>query len=564
MKWSLLDHHADDDLVAFGAAGSRTRAHLIGDAHRVAAALPEPSSGSSILLVFENDRYAFAASALGAWLRGHSVALPPNTRRESVWAIQESDACVGMLHDTAAGAATRIGPLLGEYAVRGQRFEPAVAGPIATVYTSGSTGDARPWPKLAEQLVGEAEVLADAFGVGRGARVAATVPPGHIYGLLYSVLVPLCRGGAFLREVPLHVETVAERVTEAAADVLVTVPAHVRGLNAVEAGRLASVRRVFCSTAPLPDEAAAGFAERHRVAITEILGSSETGGIAWRLRSARDEWRPLPGVSIAVDDEQRLLVDSPFVDPQVERPYRTADLAELLPDGSFAHRGRADGVVKVGGRRVSLPAMQAAILEMEGVSDAAVVAVDDAGGRGSQILAAVCGVGITTEAIRGGLLERFEPSSLPRRVVFVPALPREDNGKLPRESVLRLLGLDPLGRPIRWDLDWSGFGAPSGRAFRCTVRVPETYGWYAGHFPGYPILAGAVQLTQIVAPAVARALPGRGRIVRLSRLKFTDRIVPGDTVQVEIDWQDEGTTVEFRLLRGGTTCSAGRAELSAG
>lgn len=568
MIWRLFDEANDARLVAFGDAGRRSVADLRADTARVSAALPEPSAGSHVLLVFGDDRYAFAVAMLGAWLRGHAVALPPNTRRESVWAIREREECVAIVHDTGSGAPLRIDRVL-DTPLEGAppaHLDIAPQRVLATVFTSGSSGATRGWPKRARQLLGEAAAHAETFGFGEADRFAATVAPGHIYGLLWSVLVPLLGGASFMREAPLHVETVAEKVAAAGANVLVTVPAHLRGLAHVDGGRLSGLSHVFSSTAPLREETAVAFRERHDRPITEVLGSSETGGIATRVRGEQAAWQPLAAVDIAVDDEQHLLVTSPFVDAGVPQPYRTSDLAELHEDGTFVHRGRADGVVKVGGRRVSLPAMEAWLQRQDGIVDATVVAVDAPGGRGVQLLAAVVGTGWDAERVREALAERFERSCVPRRVLSVDALPRENNGKLQRSRVLRLFGLDAEGRPLRWDLEWS---APrteedGDHTVRVVpVHVPPTYGWYEGHFPGYPILAGAVQLHEMVVPAIRDALPELGQVRKLTRLKFLDRILPDDRIDVELRWRNEEPAVEFRLKRGETTCSAGRIAFDA-
>jgi acyl-coenzyme A synthetase/AMP-(fatty) acid ligase len=47
------------------------------------------------------------------------------------------------------------------------------------------------------------------------------------------------------------------------------------------------------------------------------------------------------------------------------------------------------------------------------------------------------------------LRQHLDPLFLPRRVVLVPALPRNALGKLPREALLRMVAQDdvpPLGR----------------------------------------------------------------------------------------------------------------------
>ncbi|MFY0542161.1 AMP-binding protein [Nannocystis pusilla] len=65
---------------------------------------------------------------------------------------------------------------------------------LAVVYTSGSTGDHQPCAKTAAQLLGEAQALAATFALRAGEVALATVPPYHLYGLLFGILAPLAAG----------------------------------------------------------------------------------------------------------------------------------------------------------------------------------------------------------------------------------------------------------------------------------------------------------------------------------------------------------------------------------
>lgn len=561
MTAQLLAQHQLSDQVAFGKGGERTVAHLLADAAEVAERLPAPTDGSQVLLVFRSDRYAFAYSLLGAWAAGHTVALPPNTSRDSVLAALRRPDVVSMLHDTDAGKPFRIEPF--DPSLPDGPCLPAIRlparGVVATVFTSGTESVMTPCPKTETQLLTEARVLAETFGAGPGDRLVATVQPSHIYGFLFSVLVPLVSGGAFIRETPFHAETIAARVKQYAARTLVTVPAHLRGLSSVDSDSLSSLRRVFSSTAPLRSEIANAFCSTQRSGVTEILGSTETGGIAWRERQRTEAWQPLPEVEVDVDDDGFLWVSSPFAGGH--GAVRTADLAKLQPDGSFVHLGRSDGIVKIAGQRVSLPAMEQWLCEQDGVDDAALVAVQAPGLRDVQLLAVVAGTTWTVPRLREGMAARFAASALPRRIIVVGRLPREDNGKLPRRHVLRLFDLNEEGKPIRWDVDW-GEGHESieeGQVCqRVPLHIPATYGAFEGHFPGYPILAAAFQLNDVVLPRIRAERPDLGPVRAVRRLKFLGRIVPDDQLRLELQWTDGEETVDFTLSRGDKVCSGGR------
>ncbi len=566
--FELLGMHRPDSLVAFGGAGSKTASDLLADAARISRILPPAFENSHALLVFERDRYAMAVALLGALDRGHAVALPPNARRDSVFAVNARPETAIVLHDTDAGIPIGIADLIDRGSDAGADGPPLTApvvppsGVVATVFTSGTTGPMTSWPKSSAELLGEAAALGQTFDVRPGDRILGTVPPGHIYGLLFTILLPLMHGAAFSRESPHHAEAVSHTLDRHQANMLVTVPAQLRALGALAADSLSGLRRVFSSTGPLPDPVAKAFFARHEIAITEILGSTETGGIASRIRDAREssDWQPFEEVQISVGQEGQLEVDSPFVQSDLPRPFETADLVRLNADGTFTHLGRSDGIVKIGGRRVSIQEVEDCIRQLPGVEDASVVAVPTEGARGNQLLAAVVPASCAVSELKTALRKKFEPTCLPRRFICVDALPRETNGKLARDRILRLFGLRADGRPTNWQLGW---GKPSisreadKERFELTVHVPEDYAWFEGHFDEYAVLAGAAQLKDLIFPVVARAFPELGPVVAMRRIKFSGRIRPGDALTIRVERGAKKRRVQFEIRKSDEICSRG-------
>lgn len=556
---SLLGMHTDEALVAFGALGPKTAADLRRDAAKVADALPVPTEGSHVLLVFQEDRYAMACALLGAWARGHAVCLPPSTRRDAVVALRDREDTVAVVHDLGAGIPFRIADLLAREAASPLSSLLPARDVLATVYTSGTTAATSAWKKTRAQLLGEAAMLGEVLDVRVGDAIVPTVSPGHIYGLLFGVLMPLLRGAAFSRETPMHAASIAHLVQAQGASMLVTVPLHVHALTAADVGTLASLRTVVSSTAPLSLDVAERLRSKHGLVVTEVLGSSETGGIARRARTSSERYVPFPGITVSQSEDRALVVVSPFSDVPGE-PFVTADLVELEADGTFTHLGRTDGIVKIGGRRVAIADVETWLKAHGDVKDAAVAAVPAPEGREHQLIAAVVADEASLPALRSHLLERFEPICVPKRMLAVAELPREPNGKLPRARLMRLFRLDVDGRPASFSLTFED--GPStqedGREAReFALVIPEDYAWFEGHFPGYPVLAGAVQLKELVLPAVARAFPGLGHVREMSGIKFTGRILPGDALVVRVDRASGADAVRFEVKNASTTCAAG-------
>lgn len=438
----MLRRHGPDSPVAWGDGRTTTaqmmRAHVDG----VAELLPAAGPGES-LLVMCRDRYRFAVALLAAWTRGFSVALPPNPQLETIRAIRQRPKLVTVIHDVDGvdkGIDVRDAKVVQAARDKEGRV-PFTMLPelpperlLATVYTSGTTGEHTACPKTAGQLLGEAHALARVFPMPQAARFVPMVPPHHIYGLLFGVLVPLVSGGAFHRHTPLHAEEVAA-VLRGGADVLITVPAHLKGLLLVRPDELPHVGRVFSSAAPLPPRIADQVKERFGWTITEVFGSSETGGIGWRDTGGRGPWAPLDGVTVRSGDDGRMLLESPFVHPEAERPYVGADRVRILEGGRFEHLGRADGVLKIGGVRVSLAEVERRLQDIDGVVDAAALAKEVGGVRNVEIWVAVAGSDLDPRAIRAGLRGWLAPVAMPRRLVVTESLPRTEHGKLPRAAL---------------------------------------------------------------------------------------------------------------------------------
>jgi 4-coumarate--CoA ligase (photoactive yellow protein activation family) len=529
----------------------RTWGELLADAAALAEAL---GSASDEIVVACGDRYFGAVALVATWRAGRVAALPPNGRPESIDALADARGISVILHD-GGGAGPRALDVRGRVGARAAaaldvpKF--AAQRTLACVYTSGSTGAPLPCRKTAGQLLGEAAMLARTFDVGPGARVLATVPAHHIYGLLFGTLVPFMGGGALVRATPLHAETIAAAVRAHGADVLCSVPAHLRGLGELAVGALPGLRRVFSSAAPLPPETATRVAAIVGRNVTEILGSSETGGVAWRDGTEGPGWRPLPGVEVAADVDGAMLVRSPFVEGQGDAnapAHRGADRIRALLDGRFELVGRADGILKIGGARVSVAEIERRLRELPGVADAAVLPVDVGGARGHELWAAVAPATVDVTALRAALLLEVDAVAVPRRFRAVATLPREENGKLTRE---RLAGLFPL----------RARAAAPDDGHADVLVVPRDWSFFEGHFEGFPILAGVVQMTEVVLPRIAARWPELRRPRRLTGLKFRSPIKPGDTIDVELA-RAAPLKVSFALRRDTLVVSSGALEFA--
>jgi len=378
---------------------------------------------------------------------GKQAVIPPNTQPGTLAQLAGAyDAVAGDAPPaTASAPLTPLTPLA-----------PLVAADaIVDLYTSGSTGEPKRVRKTLAQFEAEIDALETLWGATLGdAVVVATAPHHHIYGLLFRLLWPLAAGRAFDAATCAHPDTLGERLALLRDTALVSSPAQLARLP--ELVPLASLqpvpRLVFSSGGPLPAAAAAEFARQLGQAPTEVFGSTETGGIAWRRQEDGADgtlWRPLPGVDVGADDDGALALRSPFLPSNA--PWRMDDAVELLADGRFHLRGRLDRIVKIEEKRLSLPDLEARLGAHPWVATAAAVAL---AGRRQTIGAALVltaegraqlaarGRRDTALELRRHLAEHFEAVLLPRRWRFPEQLPLDERGKLTQAALAALFAGD--------------------------------------------------------------------------------------------------------------------------
>lgn len=561
---TTLAVHAPEELVAVGGDGPRTAADLEADALRVAGRLAALPAG--VVVVACTDRYRLAVAIHAAWAAGHSVVFPPNLQPQTMETVIAGARAV--LHDRdRAPSGLDVRALLGTAAPGGALPLPPPERLSLTFMTSGSTGAHQRWPRTVDRALSEMDLCVGLLEVRRGDRVMATVPAQHIYGMMYGVFLPLRAGAVMVRTDALHGSAVAAELERHRVSMLVSVPAHLATLACEE--RAPAGVRVLSAGAPLPAAVEDALRARHGWRVREVYGSTETGGVAVR-DVGEEAWRPYPEVTVTVDEEGGLLVDSPWIDPAGPRPFPIPDRIELRPGGRFVLLGRRDGVVKVAGKRVALRELEERLLAVPGIRDAAAVAQPSPGLRGTEIWLAVAADGLGPARVREILAAWLDPVAIPRRIRVVPALPREATGKLRREVLLALFAAPVDGAAAPPDGAARGEPSPAlepgaeerivaapADARRLTFTVPERLPCFAGHFPGDPVLPGVVQLDALVARQVERLWPDAGALRAVKRLKFSKVIRPGERLCVELSRDAAAGTVTFSIDGPGGRCASG-------
>jgi len=499
-------------------------------------------AGRDIALACD-DGVEFSAALFGAWQAGVTPWLPGDALPATLERLRER----GLVFAGDLPHGIRAYESVATIDAEMPALDPEACGLV--LFTSGSTGDPAAIRKSLRQLDAEVDALDAVFGplAGDDAMIHGTVSHQHIYGLLFRILWPLSSRRTFA---PTRIAYNEQLTTLGPSPiVLVASPAHLKRLPETQDWQPLSsaLRVVFSSGGPLPVDAGLAVKRLWGQAAIEVFGSTETGGIAWRRGDgSRAPWQPLPGVEWRVQDGL-LDVRSPHL-PSTEW-WSTSDRAHDAGDSRFELLGRADRIVKLEERRISLDAIQARLQDSALLDEVRVIALP-----GHRILLAVAAVPSAdgqalldadgrpalAAMLRTWLDGHCDPIALPRRWRFVAALPVDARGKTGERDLAALF------RPLMPEPDWQLREAGKASA---TLLATAELAAFEGHFPQAAILPGVVVIDWAVRLG-RDAFGVAGDLQCMEALKFQQLVRPGMLLTADLDWSPGLLGFRFTSAQG--------------
>ena len=437
------------------------------------------------------------------------------------------------------------------------------------MYTSGSTGK----PKAVQQRLTEFEndnrFVLSMWGEEFLKRtLCSTVSPHHIYGLLFSILLPFTAGVPFRRkriEFPEEMEKLSD--TEY---MIITVPAFLkRAVEIEKAGGLCLKSPwIFTSGGVLDPETARKTSDVFGFWPVEVYGSTETSGIAWRQSVNGLEWTPFDNAQLSKNEDGCLVIRSPYIkDPA---GFETADMVEMLEDGRFLLKGRFDSVVKIEEKRISLPEMESRIVQSGLAADVCVIFLKEKrqylaaavvfNDKGKEQFAGLAKHEINT-FWREYLLRYFENIVIPKKWRYLEALPVNTQGKKQKDDIKLLFSSEHEGGAAGFDsLDNVTVIEKTENTVSLKFSIPDTSPYFDGHFPGFPIIPAVAQ-TELVTRFAARYLGTGVGLSEIRRIKFTSLIRPCVPLLLNLVKKDHALSFNLSSPKGEMVYSAGTVML---
>ncbi|RJE59589.1 acyl-CoA synthetase, partial [Acinetobacter sp. JS678] len=410
-------------------------------------------------------------------------------------------------------------------------------------YTSGSTGEPKKIPRTLKQLLNEVQGLSQSFSFDEHAIAIATVSHQHIYGLLFKLLLPLATGRSFYVPQMAFPEDVVQAQkqleTLGLSNYLISSPALLKRWTTDVV--LQHCQMVFSSGGKL-ESGVRPFLNRP---IIEVLGSSETGGIAHRAKD-EDAWIAFSNVAIRIEDQQ-LMVKSNHA---FENDWISTGDGAAWTDATcqtFKLMGRTDRIVKLEEKRLSLDAIEKSIQALEVVKHCHVLVLEH---EQRQILGCIVvlkeqareqlqqqGKSAFVSDLKQQLKDSLETIAIPRQWRFLSQLPQNTQSKLNKNYLKTLFKrmLQPVVLSQSQNSD----------DYIWELEFPPELACFKGHFPTQPIYPGVGQIgfLQHFAKSIWSDLSW---CQGYEQLKFQNLIRPYAVVQIKLARKEHKVSFELR------------------
>lgn len=435
---ALFSSPSNDNVDVLGL----TRSDFVFSSRTISIELSDGQTGRWLIAV--ESPTEFAVSVVACWMAKKIPVISADLQPENLQALSETVDGVICDMDLSFCCIPVVCPSIRcsqERTWLNPQFDPAVV--ALELFTSGTTGQKKRFPKSFAALFAEIDNLERTFGslVG-GVKRYTTVSHFHIYGFLFNILWPLRFGYPLSTATMFYWEQIFTTCVGAAC--VISSPAHLRVFESIATQYECewSKMTIFSSGGPLRRDIALSVANVVEQAPIEVLGSTETGGIAWRRQQSQIDspFVPFEPVEVQSTTEGGLEVRSPWTDSQLSW-WTTGDLISLASNGHFFLRGRYDAIVKIAGKRVSLSEMEQHVMKLDGIYAARIFPLDDESISPRMMLAAVIACSQSNSLLYKGdrvafikmlkehMNQRFDWVTLPRFWRFVKEIPLNNQGK---------------------------------------------------------------------------------------------------------------------------------------
>jgi acyl-coenzyme A synthetase/AMP-(fatty) acid ligase len=401
---------------------------FMGMARALAAQLPEQTHCLNLC----DDRLSFMLSFSAALLRRQCTVLPANRTEASLVDMTANHPGITALCDnqqTFSGIpclqvdALSLGTFLSD---QNEVMSPSTL--AAELFTSGSSGAPLPHRKTWGMLAQGASIVANELDIQ--GTLLSSVPSQHMFGLESTIMLPMQSGLVLAGGCPLLPQDILAALQPLSTPIWwATTPLHLRAC--VQSGlKFPKLAGILCATQTLSPDLARAAEDCFQSPLHEIYGCTEAGAIGIRRPAHSEIWRLLGDFEMSGHNGATRISGI-----RCKEELCLPDHIDVLGDRHFRLLGRHANLIKVGGKRMHLDALNQILLSIPGVRDGIFFQPVE----GGRLTALVVAAEPDTSALMTELRKQIDPVFLPRPIHWVQSLPRNALGKLPMQALKRLL-----------------------------------------------------------------------------------------------------------------------------
>lgn len=299
------------------------------------------------------------------------------------------------------------------------------------MFTSGSTGEPKPFVKKWQDFIDVAQQLAKQLTIVKQSMVLATVPAQHMYGLEASIIMPLVNACCLYESRPFYPADIAKILSKQKKPcILISTPIHIRACLQTPLV-LPFLEYGISATAPLDAESAAHFEQSYKAPLFEIYGCTEVGVIALRQPTQSLYWHCLDDIKIKQDNKSFFIHTSRSI-----HNFILNDYISDVTDNRFLLKGRKEDIINLAGKRTSLAYLNHHLLSIAQLKDGCFYQPEIEDDRHQRLVvfivthSTIANDEFMIKRLKNVLKDRIDTVFLPRKYYFVTQLPRNKIGKI--------------------------------------------------------------------------------------------------------------------------------------
>ncbi|MDB6037270.1 MAG: long-chain fatty-acid-CoA ligase [Verrucomicrobiales bacterium] len=337
------------------------------------------------------------------------------------------------------------------------------------IYTSGTTGRPKGAMLTHANLLHNVESCRIMLEAVSFDRFVVLLPMFHSFMLTVGIFLPFLIGGSILLIKSVHPpKNVIDEILRKQATILPAIPQFFRALTAVQLPENFPLRLCVSGAAPLPHEVFREFTAKFPIPLLEGYGLSEASPVV-SMNPIKGPWKvgsigiPVPNVEVSIQDQMGARLGPNVVGEVCVRggnvmsgywnqPQETAtalrngwlltgDIGYQDLDGYIFITDRKKDMLLVNGINVYPREIEEVLYRFSGIKEAAVISQNDPR-KGEQPLAFVAaqeGATLDERAIIHFLRERLADYKVPRKILILPALPRNATGKILKTTLREMV-----------------------------------------------------------------------------------------------------------------------------